>query len=248
MPVEIIGPPGIGKSTLYQAVCRSWTPQSRWTYQEKVLGNERGRHGLIRSAIYQIYCRLIKRSGNHQLTIDHGLRFIQQHEPFAEFIWKHLSDPNIFPEGRQAERFRAFYLLFRDFMRYQAILESNAHKPCIMEEGFLQKSYLLQVPEMELPDWIERYLQLTPKPDLIFRMDASDPDTIALRLELRAKKLAAYQGLDRSGLIQETRKWQQFFSVMDQKIQQQHIEFKMLDGSKPIEENIRIIYDSLEAL
>lgn len=248
MTIEIIGPPGIGKSTLYEAVCKSWNPKCRWTYQEKLLNSGHFKNASFKWVIYQLYRRLTGKSANNRLSIDQGMRFIQQHSELAEFIWKHISDPAMFPETKQAERYRAFYLLFSDFMRYQAIVEAAKQRPCIIQEGFFQKSFLLQVPESDLTPWVEQYLQLAPKPELVFSMEAADPLPIAVRLENRGKCLPAHEGLDRNGLIGETKRWQQIFTVIQQQMQKQHIRFELLDGLKPVTENTGIINHCLNAL
>ena len=139
--IEIIGPPGIGKTTLYNALCKNWRSSMKWTHQNAILNPAPLRSDLSKWIRYQAK-KLFNMDLSKSVPLEFGLRFAQSHPRLVNFCWRQLSDENVFPEEMGGLRFRSGYLLYLDFCRYQAITELRPKVPCLLNEGLLQKSFL----------------------------------------------------------------------------------------------------------
>lgn len=246
--IEIIGPPGAGKSTLYHLVCQKWRPQYNWIHQDAILAPKKpGILQLAQWLQYNAHALLGKRLVKH-IPVDMGLRFIENHQDFASFCWSHLSS-SVTTNGQDlAKRFRAAHFLFADFRRYQAIYESPCTKPCLIDEGFLQKSFLLQDNKEKMQALTEQYLSLQPMPYGIIHIDTSDRQVISQRLRTRKKVLPRHLAENEEALRAETKKWQNLLDMILSRVEKESVLVYHLDATKPIAENAELINQFLTRL
>lgn len=238
--IEFIGPPGIGKSSIYKAVCQQWNKKNNWIHQDALLAPRKP--GLLHFVQWLIYNFqvLLGRKLVKSLPVDFGLRFINHYRELAGFCWDHLSDPAFFNGQALDMRFRSAYFLFSDFSRYQAIQESVHPLPCIIDEGLLQKSFLIHDDDQVMRDLVRRYISLIPLPYAIIYIDTPDKQLICQRLQSRKKKLPAHLTKNRQELLAETEKWQHLLGMILEMVRHQVIVCRV-DGARPVQENVQLI-------
>jgi len=239
--IEIIGPPGIGKSTFYQALCKSWSTRSNWVYQNKLLAPSKPKLAEFNAWLRYEARTFLHKNETKDIPVDYGLRFVDRHKELAQFFWDRLSGIQLCMGEEIDKCFRSAYFLFKDFCRYQAIAESSCSKPCMIDEGFLQKSFLIHNDEKFMTDIVNEYILLLPLPYSVIYINTTDVNIIVERICNRKKIIASHFGKDATALIANTEKWQQLFKIIIEKLRLNNIPVYCIDGEKPIEENVRFI-------
>lgn len=239
--IEMIGPPGIGKSALYHTLVRRWRPASNWVPQDLLLGP--ARPGGMNPAAWLPYVlhRLRKGKTHKTLPADYGLRFAEEHQAYAALCWDLLSRPDLTPVSSPGPRFRAAYLLFLDFCRYQAIREKPGLQACLLEEGLLQKSFLVQDDVATMEALIRQYVSLVPLPQALIYIDTADPQVILDRLQRRTKTLFSHRGRSPELLARETGKWQRMLALVLEQARLAGVAIYPIDGARPLQENAALI-------
>lgn len=246
--IEMIGPPGVGKTTIYQSLCRTWKPRSQWVYPDVLLTQKPRFFSFRKWLDYQLRMKLGKKL-NRAIPIDYGLRFAAQHQQLAQFCWNVLSDTQIYRDDEIDKRFRSSYFLFTTFCTYQAILEKAAAKPCIIPEGFLQRSFFIRDGEDDeqlVDNLLNRYLLLTPLPAAIFHIDTPDIDEIVKRLRGRNKTIASHIGKNDAALHRDIEKWKQVQHKIIEKLRSAGVLVLRIDAKQPVQENVSGILELLK--
>ncbi|SHF39316.1 hypothetical protein [Flavisolibacter ginsengisoli] len=239
--IEIIGPPGIGKSTFYKSLCKTWNNNLNWVYQNRLLAPPKPKLSEFKIWLQYQFHMIANKDGNRDIPVDYGLRFVEDHKELGLFFWNHLSGINSCMDKEIGKSFRSAYFLFKDFCRYQAIFDSISSKPCIIDEGFLQKSFLLQDNEKLMAEIVTEYLHLIPLPSSVIYINTTDANIIIDRICNRKKIIASHFRKDKNELIAETEKWQYLFSIIIEKLTRNNIPVLCIDGERPIDENVRYI-------
>ncbi|SIT75506.1 hypothetical protein [Pontibacter indicus] len=246
--IEVIGPPGVGKSTIYEALCATWTPSCAWIYQEELLARPKPSITQLSAWLEYNLRKIMAKPKVKSIPVEYGLRFSNSYKELANFCWEYLTDSDM-PLNRQAgNRFRSSYFLFNDFCRYQAILERINGVPCLLQEGFLQKSFLLHESPQTIKSTLQTYLSLIPVPSAILLIDTSEVDIIVERLILRKKVIASHMNADAELLTSETKKWRQLLLTSVAALEQNGVQVYHLDASRPVRENVALARQYLNSI
>jgi hypothetical protein len=242
--IEIIGPPGVGKSSIYKSLCQDWNAKKNWIYQDALLAPKKPSFvTFTRWLEYKTQVLLGKKLAK-ALPVENGLRFVGNHEQLGAFCWHHLSNPTFFTDQESGKRFRAAYFLFLDFCRYQAIQDKSYDGPCLIDEGFLQKSFLIHDDQQVMKDLIPQYLSLIPLPYAVIYIDTPDKHIIKERLHNRRKGGHSSVARNEDVLVAETARWQDLLQMVLDTIGEKVTVYK-IDGAKPIRENVAVINNFL---
>jgi deoxyadenosine/deoxycytidine kinase len=246
--IEIIGPPGVGKSTLYKSLRNTWTQESSWIYQEALLIPDKPNVLDFINWIEYHTKKILGKRFSKSIKADFGLRFASNNPDLANFFWSNLSDSRIFNNQEVDKRFRSAYYLFYDFCRYQAILDKDFDRPCIINEGLLQKSFFVNKDESMMCDLLNRYLSLLPLPRAVIFINTSNTDIILSRLQNRGKTLASHVGKSDLELIEDIKKWQQMLQLVVEKVTALNVAVLNIDAERPIKENVNHLNKILQSL
>jgi thymidylate kinase len=246
--IEIIGPPGTGKSTLYNLLCKSWSPTHPWIYQDALLAPEKPHIIHFVKWIEYKYRILTGKKRAKSIPADFGLRFINNHVQFADLCWNYLNNTNNGINGNLDKRFRSAYFLFTDFCRYQAIEEKAKSQNCLIDEGFLQKSFLVKDSKSSCTRLLEEYLSLVPPPSAIIYINVADDILIKERLRARNKIIASHLGKDDSDLLDDIKNWKVTLDLIASKLHRVNTRIYRVDGEKPIKENVQSILKFLSEI
>lgn len=239
--IEIIGPPGVGKSTLFHALLKTWNRDSSWTYK----------HGYLPSPKPSQWFRDLIRTvaGKHRsatITINSGLDFAKKNPELADFLWNLLSDKRTFSNDEHNKRFRAAYFLFKDFCRLQCIIENKSEQSFITDEGLLQKSFFINGDKQFMRDCIISYTNLIPLPRAVIYLDTSNVDILVHRLQHRNKTIASHIGLSNSALYEDLGKWQYMFKIIIEKMENKHVRVFKIDGENSVRHNVMLLQHFME--
>jgi len=207
--IEILGPPGVGKSTVYQQLCRTWKPRSCWVYPDVVLTPVPNFFSFRSWLVFKLRM-ILRKKLTKTIPVEYGLRFAGKEQELAAFCWKLISYIQYYKDGDINKRFRSAYFLFTTFSMYQAIFEHATEKPCIIEEGFLQKSFFVRdnkVDEQLTNYTLNKYLQLVPLPYAVIYMDIPDSREIVKRLRSRSKVISSHCGISDEVLQRDIDNW-----------------------------------------
>jgi len=243
--IEFIGPPGIGKSTIYKSLCKKWNAQANWTHEDRLLLTKKPPVSNTKVWLEYQVKKIIKKNGSNNIQVDYGLRFAERNKALAQFLWDHLSCSNTYGTEEIGKKLRSAYFLFRDFCRYQAIWDINSDKPCLIEEGLLVKSFLILPDEHAMTNLIEEYVPLLVLPRAVFYINTMNIDLIVDRLLTRKKIIASHKGKDRNSLLADIQKWQFLYKLIIKKLEQFKVPVYCIDGLRPVEENVILINDLL---
>ncbi|HEY8897722.1 MAG TPA: hypothetical protein VIM79_23010 [Niastella sp.] len=238
--IEIIGPPGVGKSTIYQSLCRQWDTNAHWVYPEVLLTGKPPLTHFRKWMAYRMRILLHKKL-KKSIPVDYGLRFDENHQALANFCWKHLSETGFYEEKDANKRFRSAYFLFSSFCLYQAINEKATADPCIIEEGLLQKSFFIkdnEVNNQQSLNLLNQYLQLVPLPYAIIYIDTPDTNEVVKRLRGRGKVIASHLGKDDDALRRDIDNWRYIQDNIIQKMQQSGVGIMRINSMQPVKENV----------
>lgn len=243
--IEIIGPPGIGKTTLYNALSKKWRPSCYWTYQDELLTTAPSFSDFNSWIGYRIK-KILKKKLSKSVPVEFGVRFAQLHPELAKFCWQQLSDENVYANNKAEMRFRSAFLLYLDFCRYQAIEEKESLTPCVLNEGLLQKSFLVQSDLRLMPDLINKYLTLVPLPKAIIYINTEDKELIVERLINREKIIATHLGKSKKELLEDIVKWQYQLELIISRMLDHNVMVYNIDGTRSVKENVLFITKILE--
>jgi adenylate kinase family enzyme len=248
--IEIIGPPGVGKSTIYQSLCKSWKPGSPWVYPDVLLTTRPGFFSFRKWLVYKLSMLLGKKLIK-TIPVDYGVRFAGQQQELAKFCWEYLAEIQFYEDRDINKRFRSTYFLFRTFCMYQVILEKAPAKPCIIQEGFLQKSFFIRDKEEDdqlINELLNNYLQLIPLPYAIIYMDTPDSKEIVKRLRGRSKIIVSHYGIDDTALQRDVEKWRHAQQKILEILKKAGVLIVQINGMAPVKENVAIIKKLLKEI
>jgi adenylate kinase family enzyme len=248
--IEIVGPPGVGKSTIYQALCKTWKPGSPWVYPDVLLTAKPGFFSFRKRLVYNLSLLLGKKLIK-TIPVEYGVRFAGQQQDLAKFCWEYVAEIQFYEDRDINKRFRSTYFLFRTFCMYQAIFEKAPAKPCIIQEGFLQKSFFVrdqQADDQLITELMNNYLQLIPLPYAIIYMDTPDSKEIVKRLRGRSKTIVSHFGIDDTALQRDVEKWRHAQQKILDILKKAGVMIVPINGMAPVEENVTTIKKLLQEI
>jgi len=243
--VEFIGAPGVGKSSVYKALCRSWDSKQNWVHQNILLYSQKKTSYPLLSWINYKIRSFLKINFQHSLPVNGGVQYVQDHESLAKFYWDHLSNPEFTSNEDMGLRFRSAFFLFRDFCKYQAIHDNANGKVCVIDEGVLQKSFLIHEDVLMTQSLLDEYFSLCELPKAVFWVHVESLEIILERLTNRHKYIASHVGKNEESLMEETKKWAKLIKLIADQLEKQGVKVYQLDGTLPIKNNVEKVKEIL---
>jgi hypothetical protein len=219
-------------------------------YPDVLLTSQPGIFSFRKWMSYQLRILLHKKL-TKTIPVDYGFRFAAEQQELAGFCWKYISYIQFYNEEEINKRFRSAYFLFTTFGMYQAILEKAPTKPCIIEEGFLQKSFFVKdekADEQLTNDMLDKYLSLVPLPYAIIYIDMPERNEIVKRLRGRNKIIASHIGMDTAALLRNVEKWQLAHNNLLEKMKRAGVLIVRINGKQPVMENVSRIKELLNEI
>lgn len=162
--IEFCGAPGVGKSTVYNAINKRWKATFDWAPAHKVYPRKSVRHPLKRMARTFL---------NEQSLVDEkamrkaASRFIAHYPDYIDECWCHLVKKEKVSLNKSDQRFEKASHIFKTIQRVQISSESLAAKMVLVEEGLVNgigNALHKGIDECSIEDEIQDLYNLMPLP------------------------------------------------------------------------------------
>lgn len=135
--VEFVGPPGIGKSTTYEELCKKWTPNNTWVPYNICALSSPNKNTTIKSQIKKLVFKQNLPSPEKKLLKEAREKFIDENPDFINILWNAISNKPLHVTGRDI-RYDSMRFMMKICARAQLMMEYNKSKYCVIDEGFIQ--------------------------------------------------------------------------------------------------------------
>ncbi|WP_215223626.1 hypothetical protein [Echinicola shivajiensis] len=246
--VQIIGVPGVGKSSIFKELCNDWNSKQNWTHLEALIDQRKSRAERVTKRSINLLKRLLNIKNHQSFPTNKGIQFAHDNMELSNFFWKHLSNTEFEANADPGQRFRSAFFLYRDFCRYQVIQDHANGIPCVMDEGFLQKSFLVHSEKRIIDAVLDDYLSLIQLPKAMIWIHVKPIDIIIERIKNRSKRIASQIDLEDEKLKIETIKWRKLIKRLIKKTELKGVKIYKIDGRNSIKYNVEKVKTILSDL
>lgn len=246
--IELVGIPGVGKSTTLKAMMSEWNKSSKWIPAHFLYPQK----DLTLTSLNKLFTIIKRKIMLDEGTIDeramkrYGERFLVEHPNFIDACWK-----SIFSESHPSLngidlRFEKANYLFITIQRFQLLKESEIDKYVVLDEGLIHRvaNSFYSSDKLENNTNVIELFNNMPLPDALIHFDVSAEEA-AKRLSKRKKVIISHQGLSLSELERSSSVSQEIINCIVDTIKVRNKRILRLDGKDSIEDNAKAIISFL---
>lgn len=235
--VELLGPSGIGKSSLYFSLQKKWKKEDNWAIYHDFIFQRKSKS--IVSIILKIKSIVYKISQTDYLWNDGKIS--DQKKEFAykypEFISVFLDLVNVKARvgfNGEDKRFLLIHYMLKSMERLNNVIErTHDERVCLIDEALLSRIMHLNSPEFTREDLL-KYLNAMPLPDAVIYLNAA-PEKIVSRIQNRDRIATLHQGLDDEGIMNYTMDTQNLMEFTLDVLKEKGVKILKLDASQPLQ-------------
>jgi deoxyadenosine/deoxycytidine kinase len=244
--IELIGPRGVGKTTLYQEVKKNLSKNDNCAGIEAFFPRiNMSKNGLIGKVEYLVRKKLNKELKDQRAFQMAGYRFLKDNPDLTKLAWELINKYQQIDCHLIDNRFRTSYNLYNHYIAHQIIADSIALKYCLTGEGLIHTTLLIFGKDYHFSD-LTNYLDRLPLPHYVIFCEAS-PEIIAKRCHSRTPVVThifkSYEDLLEDAIFEI-----QYYKQIQEYLIYRGVPVVKIDASLPIEENVSIILSSLRNL
>lgn len=238
--VELLGPSGVGKSSLYVELQNRWCETDDWAVYHDFI-YQRKKMDLVTLAL-KVKSLWKKTHNSDYFWNDGNLKDMQREfaDRYPEFmsVLMDLVEEHT-KEGYSGEdkRFLVMFFSLKSIGRLQAVYEKKKDaRTCLIDEALISRIMHLNSPSFT-SSHIETYLSAMPLPDGLVYLNAP-AEVILERIQKRKRKKLStiHQGLSDGEIQLYTENTQQLMETVTQLLNQNNIPVLQLDATKPLKE------------
>lgn len=234
--VELIGPSGVGKSSLYFSLQKEWNEDDDWAiYHDFMYRRRKWSPEGILLKIKSIFYAVSQSDyfWNEGKMIDQKKDFSEKYpefvQTFLDLIHEHTK------EGFNGEdkRFQVIFFMLKSIERVNSILESgNNDRICLIDEGLVSRLMHLNSPTFSKRD-VDRYISRMPLPQAIIYLN-TDAIEILNRIKKRKKTSTIHSGLTEQEIIESTENTQELIQYALNKVEESGVEILRLSAEESV--------------
>jgi thymidylate kinase len=241
--VELIGPPGVGKSTLYSALIAKWQKGFDWI-PDRHLVSSCTRQKLNYNSPKEFALTLLTNvygKPDKKVLKEAGQRFVDRFPEFMDFLWEYIhSEKRVHKNSKKDLRFETAMLFYDKIQKTQIMLESDSKKIVLHDAGIINwivpiihDTYRMD----EEKDLLYKFIETMYLPYAMIYVLCDTKENVK-RLSTRKRKLRMHSGLDINELersaLNEQEKRASFYKILESL----GIPILKIDSSKNIEDNV----------
>lgn len=250
--IELLGSPGVGKTTLYREMESLWNKDCNWMpswhfYPKKEITTAR-----LSSFFFDVLKRIKNKNGEIDAYAmeEAGRRFIELYPDYIEACWNNINRMQKNNPDKADLRFHKASYIYKVIKKIQAIREKTSHKIAVADEGLINIiNSIFHEREVltEEKEEINRLLELMPIPDGVVYVETGLQENFK-RLTERKKVIPVHQSLEDGELKKIIRLDYDKRTVINNIIESKNIPSLTINSSELIAVNVSKIISFAENL
>lgn len=246
--IDFLGAPGVGKSTIYQALLSSEVVDRKNKYYSEEMASIYAvqKHIKQERSIVSLLTRLILRIKTARSPYVSSIEEKINKASFEQFVSRNLGlfelvDKAYCLSNKSPYRNQYGYVSFNRKIKKYAVLEKYFPYIVIADESVSQKIYGINPSSDELHiEVIEKYFLEIPPPDILIHCIHDEAD-IVNRILTRSKMIPGHKGLTERELKQKTKLALRIAEIGASILQERGTEVIQIDTSSPVDKNVQKI-------
>ena len=243
--IEIIGPPGVGKTTIYKELTRRWVKEYNWAPKSEFMPKvSKSKFGMTDYWIIQARKMLAKPLYDDKILLKASYKFLKENPDFVSLCWKLITNNRQRNHLDVDNRFRSAYHLYPVLGTYQYIVDSADPRLCITDELLIHRIILVTNEKISSND-ISLFSRYVPLPYALILLDAP-ADVIAQRSMERKRNIIIHENRSIKELIKLAEVDREKLKITTNKLQQKGVKILSIDTTKPISNVLKVLLTFLE--
>jgi thymidylate kinase len=232
--VELLGPSGVGKSSLYLELQNQWSEDDSWAVYHDLVYRRKGKD--LVSLILKIKSLWSKVSCSDYFWNDGNLKdsqrqFADSHPEFMSVLMDLIQNHTKVGFNCEDKRFLVTFFSLKSIGRLQEVLQREDDKrTCLIDEALLSRIMHLNSPSFTESD-LETYLAAMPLPDGLVYLNAP-VEVVLERVQKRKKLSTIHEGLSETEIQLYTENTQHLMEAVINFLNQKNIPVLQLDARK----------------
>jgi hypothetical protein len=236
--MELCGSPGVGKSTIYNALMSKWTKTDNWIPADYLFPYVKSNYKWVYDFL-KMFAKKDLRAADVRVLRNAGSRFISQYPEYIEACINHLlSDEKESLNGTDQRLEKASYIY--DLIKMiQICRESSCDRIVILQEGLIngiRNALYKSESETNQKEEIIFLLNVMPLPDALIYVETDLNENIN-RLASRYKIIPSFEKLDRDQLLTIIQQLRIIWKTAINLLEERGIPVLYIDSSDPVSIN-----------
>lgn len=247
--VELVGAPGVGKTTLFKEIEARWNKNDNWMPgqyfypRKKIISENSG------SFILNTFRRIRDRNGkvDTREMEEAGARFVELYPEYINECWNNISCTQKRNANGLDLRIQKASYLHKLVQKIQTLSEQKSNKTAIIDEGLIHILTSVLCERQSFKEEIECFLQIMPIPAGIISIETNVAENIK-RLANRKKVIPMHKSLHNGQLENVIRLDHNKRAVVNAVIKSKTIPFLHIDSANEIGSNVSKIISFVKNL
>jgi len=234
--VELVGPSGVGKSSLYFTLQKQWKQSDDWAvyhdfiYRRKKWSPE-GVLFKLKSMFYAV--SNTDYFWDEGKIVDQKKNFGNIYPEFVETFLDLIHEHSKVGFNGEDKRFQVIFFMFKSIERINKVLSNESDdRVCLIDEGLVSRIMHLNSPTFSRND-VDRYISTMPLPDAVLYLN-TNADEILKRIKKREKTSTIHSGLTEKELIQSTKDTQDLIEYSLSRLEDSGVQILRLNANESV--------------